>query len=395
MTVAPKNLKTELYMKTYLVTGAAGFIGSNFVKYLLYRKYKDEDIKVIVLDALTYAGNYGTIKDDVDGKRCVFVHGDIRDRELADSLFADNDIDYVVNFAAESHVDRSIENPQLFLETNILGTQNLLDAARRAWVTGKDATGYPTWKEGKRFHQVSTDEVYGSLGADGYFTEETPLCPHSPYSASKTSADLIVKAYHDTYHMPVTITRCSNNYGPYHFPEKLIPLIINNILEGKPLPVYGKGDNVRDWLYVEDHCKAIDLVVREGRDGEVYNVGGHNEMKNIDIVKLTIKTIHDMMAEDKGLRKILKKQVIDANGDIDISWINNNLITFVTDRLGHDQRYAIDPTKIKNELGWLPETMFADGIVKTIRWNLEHQDWVNEVTSGEYTKYYEQMYGNR
>lgn len=395
MTVAPKNLKTELYMKTYLVTGAAGFIGSNFVKYLLYRKYKDEDIKVIVLDALTYAGNYGTIKDDVDGKRCVFVHGDIRDRELADSLFADNDIDYVVNFAAESHVDRSIENPQLFLETNILGTQNLLDAARRAWVTGKDDTGYPTWKEGKRFHQVSTDEVYGSLGADGYFTEETPLCPHSPYSASKTSADLIVKAYHDTYHMPVTITRCSNNYGPYHFPEKLIPLIINNILEGKPLPVYGKGDNVRDWLYVEDHCKAIDLVVREGRDGEVYNVGGHNEMKNIDIVKLTIKTIHDMMAEDKGLRKILKKQVIDANGDIDISWINDNLITFVTDRLGHDQRYAIDPTKIKNELGWLPETMFADGIVKTIRWNLEHQDWVNEVTSGEYTKYYEQMYGNR
>ena len=395
MTVAPKNLKTELYMKTYLVTGAAGFIGSNFVKYLLYRKYKDEDIKVIVLDALTYAGNYGTIKDDVDGKRCVFVHGDIRDHELVDSLFADNDIDYVVNFAAESHVDRSIENPQLFLETNILGTQNLLDAARRAWVTGKDATGYPTWKEGKRFHQVSTDEVYGSLGADGYFTEETPLCPHSPYSASKTSADLIVKAYHDTYHMPVTITRCSNNYGPYHFPEKLIPLIINNILEGKPLPVYGKGDNVRDWLYVEDHCKAIDLVVREGRDGEVYNVGGHNEMKNIDIVKLTIKTIHDMMAEDKGLRKILKKQVIDANGDIDISWINDNLITFVTDRLGHDQRYAIDPTKIKNELGWLPETMFADGIVKTIRWNLEHQDWVNEVTSGEYTKYYEQMYGNR
>lgn len=395
MTVAPKNLKTELYMKTYLVTGAAGFIGSNFVKYLLYRKYKDEDIKVIVLDALTYAGNYGTIKDDVDGKRCVFVHGDIRDRELADSLFADNDIDYVVNFAAESHVDRSIENPQLFLETNILGTQNLLDAARRAWVTGKDATGYPTWKEGKRFHQVSTDEVYGSLGADGYFTEETPLCPHSPYSASKTSADLIVKAYYDTYHMPVTITRCSNNYGPYHFPEKLIPLIINNILEGKPLPVYGKGDNVRDWLYVEDHCKAIDLVVREGRDGEVYNVGGHNEMKNIDIVKLTIKTIHDMMAEDKGLRKILKKQVSDANGDIDISWINDNLITFVTDRLGHDQRYAIDPTKINNELGWLPETMFVDGIVKTIRWNLEHQDWVNEVTSGEYTKYYEQMYGNR
>lgn len=382
-------------MKTYLVTGAAGFIGSNFIKYLLYKKYKDEDIKVIVLDLLTYAGNYGTIKDDIDGKRCVFVHGDIRDRELADKLFAENDIDFVVNFAAESHVDRSIENPQLFLETNILGTQNLLDAARRAWVTGKDATGYPAWKEGKRFHQVSTDEVYGSLGAEGYFTEATPLCPHSPYSASKTSADMIVKAYHDTYHMPVTITRCSNNYGPYHFPEKLIPLIINNILEGKQLPVYGKGDNIRDWLYVEDHCKAIDLVVREGRDGEVYNVGGHNEMRNIDIVKLTIKTIHDMMADDKQLRNILKKQVKDANADIDISWINDSLITFVTDRLGHDQRYAIDPTKIKNELGWQPETMFTEGIVKTIRWNLEHQDWVNEVTSGDYQKYYEQMYGNR
>ena len=382
-------------MKTYLVTGAAGFIGSNYIKYLLYKKYKDEDIRIIVLDLLTYAGNYGTIKDDIDGKRCVFVHGDIRDRGLADKLFAENDIDYVVNFAAESHVDRSIENPQLFLETNILGTQNLLDAARRAWVTGKDETGYPVWKAGKRFHQVSTDEVYGSLGKDGYFTETTPLCPHSPYSASKTSADLIVKAYHDTYHMPVTITRCSNNYGPYHFPEKLIPLIINNILEGKQLPVYGKGDNIRDWLYVEDHCKAIDLVVREGREGEVYNVGGHNEMTNIDIVKLTIKTIRGMMEEDKELRKVLKKQVKDVNGDIDISWINDSLITFVADRLGHDQRYAIDPTKIKNELGWYPETKFADGIVKTIRWNLEHQDWVNEVTSGDYQKYYEQMYGNR
>lgn len=382
-------------MKTYLVTGAAGFIGSNYVKYLLYKKYKDEDIKIIVLDFLTYAGNYGTIKDDVDGKRCVFVHGDIRDRQLADKLFAENDIDFVVNFAAESHVDRSIENPQLFLETNILGTQNLLDAARRAWVTGKDTAGYPTWKAGKRFHQVSTDEVYGSLGADGFFTEDTPLCPHSPYSASKTSADMITMAYHDTYHMPVTITRCSNNYGPYHFPEKLIPLIINNILEGKNLPVYGKGDNVRDWLYVEDHCKAIDLVVREGKEGEVYNVGGHNEMTNIDIVRLTIKTVHDMMQADKGLRNILKKQVTDNNGDIIIDWINENLITFVTDRLGHDQRYAIDPTKIKNDLGWYPETRFADGIVKTIKWNLENQSWVSEVTSGDYQKYYEQMYNNR
>ena len=382
-------------MKTYLVTGAAGFIGANFIKYLLYKKYANDDIRVVVLDALTYAGNLGTIKDDIDNRRCFFVKGDIRDRELADRLFSEYDIDYVVNFAAESHVDRSIEEPQLFLSVNILGTQNLLDAARRAWVTGRDSQGYPAWKPGKRFHQVATDEVYGSLGAEGYFTEETPLCPHSPYSASKTSADLFVMAYRDTYHMPVSITRCSNNYGPYHFPEKLIPLIINNILEGKPLPVYGEGLNVRDWLYVEDHCKAIDLVVRQGREGEIYNVGGHNEMRNIDIVKLIISTIHDMMAEDKQLRKVLRKQVIGDDGEISIDWINDSLITHVADRLGHDQRYAIDPTKIKNELGWYPETRFADGIVKTIRWNLENQDWIKDVTSGDYQKYYEQMYGNR
>ncbi len=382
-------------MKTYLVTGAAGFIGANFIKYLLYKKYANDDIRVVVLDALTYAGNLGTIKDDIDNRRCFFVKGDIRDRELADRLFSEYDIDYVVNFAAESHVDRSIEDPQLFLSVNILGTQNLLDAARRAWVTGRDSQGYPAWKSGKRFHQVATDEVYGSLGAEGYFTEETPLCPHSPYSASKTSADLFVMAYRDTYHMPVSITRCSNNYGPYHFPEKLIPLIINNILEGKPLPVYGEGLNVRDWLYVEDHCKAIDLVVRQGREGEIYNVGGHNEMRNIDIVKLIISTIHDMMAEDKQLRKVLRKQVIGDDGEISIDWINDSLITHVADRLGHDQRYAIDPTKIKNELGWYPETRFADGIVKTIRWNLENQDWIKDVTSGDYQKYYEQMYGNR
>ena len=382
-------------MKTYLVTGAAGFIGANFIKYLLYKKYANDDIRVVVLDALTYAGNLGTIKDDIDNRRCFFVKGDIRDRELADRLFSEYDIDYVVNFAAESHVDRSIEDPQLFLSVNILGTQNLLDAARRAWVTGRDSQGYPAWKPGKRFHQVATDEVYGSLGAEGYFTEETPLCPHSHYSASKTSADLFVMAYRDTYHMPVSITRCSNNYGPYHFPEKLIPLIINNILEGKPLPVYGEGLNVRDWLYVEDHCKAIDLVVRQGREGEIYNVGGHNEMRNIDIVKLIISTIHDMMAEDKQLRKVLRKQVIGDDGEISIDWINDSLITHVADRLGHDQRYAIDPTKIKNELGWYPETRFADGIVKTIRWNLENQDWIKDVTSGDYQKYYEQMYGNR
>lgn len=382
-------------MKTYLVTGAAGFIGANFIKYLLEKKYKNDNIRIIVLDALTYAGNLGTIKNNIDDKRCFFIRGDIRDRELVDKLFKDYDPDFVVNFAAESHVDRSIEDPQLFLSVNILGTQNLMDAARRAWVNGKDTQGYPTWREGKRYHQVSTDEVYGSLGSTGYFTEETPLCPHSPYSASKTSADLFVMAYHDTYHLPVSITRCSNNYGPYHFPEKLIPLIINNILAGKPLPVYGKGENIRDWLYVDDHCKAIDLVVREGKAGQIYNVGGHNEMKNIDIVKLTIKTIREMMENDKALRTVLKKKELGADGEIRIDWINNDLITFVADRLGHDQRYAIDPTKIKNELGWYPETKFADGIVKTIRWNLEHQNWIAEVTSGDYQKYYEQMYGNR
>ena len=296
---------------------------------------------------------------------------------------------------AESHVDRSIENPQLFLQTNILGTQNLLDAARRAWVTGKDENGYPTWCKDVRYHQVSTDEVYGSLGAEGFFTETTPLCPHSPYSASKTSADMIVMAYRDTYKMPVTITRCSNNYGPYHFPEKLIPLIIKNILEGKKLPVYGDGKNVRDWLYVEDHCKAIDLVLRKGREGEVYNVGGHNEKENIEIVKLTIATIHRMMTETPEYRKILKKKELNDKGEISIDWINESLITFVKDRLGHDQRYAIDPTKITNELGWYPETKFETGIVKTIQWYLENQAWVENVTSGDYQKYYERMYKNR
>ena len=297
-------------MKTYLVTGAAGFIGANYIKYILA---KHEDIKVVILDALTYAGNLGTIAKDVDNERCFFIKGNICDRELADRLFSEYKFDYIVNFAAESHVDRSIENPQLFLQTNILGTQNLLDAARRAWVTGKDENGYPTWRKDVRYHQVSTDEVYGSLGEEGFFTEETPLCPHSPYSASKTSADLIVMAYRDTYKMPVTITRCSNNYGPYHFPEKLIPLIIKNILEGKRLPVYGNGTNVRDWLYVEDHCKAIDLVVRQGKNGEIYNVGGHNEKQNIEIVKLTIATIRRLMEEEPAYRKVLKKKELDEN----------------------------------------------------------------------------------
>lgn len=382
-------------MKTYLVTGAAGFIGANYIKFLLDKKYKNQDIKVVILDALTYAGNLGTIKDDIDNNRCIFIKGDIRDEKLLDKIFSDYDIDYVVNFAAESHVDRSIKEPQLFLDVNILGTQNLLEAAKKSWVIGKDEKGYPTWKTGKRFHQVSTDEVYGSLSSEGYFTEKTPLSPHSPYSASKTSADLFVMAYHDTYHAPISITRCSNNYGPYQFPEKLIPLIINNILSGKSLPVYGNGLNVRDWLYVDDHCKAIDLVITKGREGEIYNVGGHNEMTNIDIIKLTIKTIHDLMLENKSLRNILKKQEKDAYGNIDISWINDDLITYVADRLGHDARYAIDPTKINKDLGWLPETKFEQGIVKTIKWNLENQQWINEVTSGDYQKYYEQMYGNR
>lgn len=379
-------------MKTYLVTGAAGFIGSNFVKYMLQ---KHNDIRIVVLDALTYAGNLSTIAEDIDNDCCTFIRGNICDRALVDRLFVEYRFDVVVNFAAESHVDRSIENPQLFLQTNILGTQNLMDCARSAWVSGKDSNGYPTWRAGVRFHQVSTDEVYGALGEEGYFTEETPLCPHSPYSASKASADFIVCAYRDTYHFPVSITRCSNNYGPYHFPEKLIPLIINNILEGKKLPVYGQGLNVRDWLYVEDHCKAIDLVINNGRDGCIYNVGGHNEQRNIDIVKLIIDIVHRTMESRPEFRVLLKRQELDAEGKTDISWINYDLITFVKDRLGHDLRYAIDPTKIKNDLGWYPETTFAEGIEKTVLWNLENRKWVNEVTSGEYQQYYDHMYSRR
>lgn len=371
-------------MKTYLVTGAAGFIGSNFVKYMLT---KHGDIRIVILDALTYAGYLGTIDHDIDNKRCFFVKGDIRNRELVDGLFVKYGFDYVINFAAESHVDRSITDPQLFLETNILGTQTLLDAARKAWTTGKDSQGYPIWRSGTRYHQVSTDEVYGSLGATGFFTEETPLAPHSPYSASKTSADLFVLAYRDTYRMPVSITRCSNNYGPYHFPEKLIPLIIRNILRHKQLPVYGKGDNIRDWLYVEDHCKAIDLVVSKAPDGSVYNVGGHNEMKNIDIVKLIVKTIRRIMESEPQYRSLL--QSADRNN---LSWICDDLITFVADRLGHDQRYGIDPAKINRELGWSPETPFAEGIVKTIRWYLDNPQWTEAVTGTDYQAYYEKMY---
>ena len=379
-------------MKTYLVTGAAGFIGANYLKYILK---KHEDVRVVVLDLLTYAGYLGTISEDIDNERCFFVKGDICDRKLIDNLFAEYRFDVVVNFAAESHVDRSIENPQIFLQTNILGTQCLLDAARSAWQSGRDEQGYPTWRSGVRFHKVSTDEVYGSLGAEGYFMETTPLNPHSPYSASKTSAAHIVCAYRDTYHMPVSITRCSNNYGPYQFPEKLIPLVINNILQGKKLPVYGAGTNVRDWLYVEDHCKAIDLVITKGANGCIYNVGGHNERQNIQIVKIIIRTVHQLMEEHPEYRTLLGKQEHDAQGNISIDWINEDLITFVADRLGHDQRYGIDPTKIGNELGWQPETTFEEGIVKTIRWNLDHHDWVEAVSGDDYQNYYEKMYGKR
>jgi dTDP-glucose 4,6-dehydratase len=377
---------------TYLVTGGAGFIGANFVKYILR---KHQAIQVIILDDLTYAGNLGTIKEELKDPRVVFVKGNIGDTQVTTEIFEKYPIDYVVNFAAESHVDRSIENPQLFLQTNILGTQNLLDTAKKFWAIGKNENGYPVYRDGVKYLQVSTDEVYGSLGETGYFTETTPLDPRSPYSASKTGADLIVKAYGETFKMPINITRCSNNYGPYHFPEKLIPLIIKNILEGKQLPVYGDGSNVRDWLYVEDHCKAIDAVVLNGKIGEVYNVGGHNEKKNIDIVKLTISTIKCLMEENPEYKKALKNNCYSERDPHALDWINEDLITYVKDRLGHDQRYAIDPAKITAELGWYPETKFEDGIVKTIRWYLENQDWVEEVTSGDYQKYYQQMYGNR
>ncbi len=351
-------------MKTYLVTGGAGFIGSNFIHFML-KNY--DDIKIINLDKLTYAGNLENLKPVENNPNYTFIQADICDKEFINNLFKHYDIDYVVNFAAESHVDRSIIEPEIFAKTNILGTVTLLNAARNAW---QDGDGF---KEGKKFLQVSTDEVYGSLGKEGYFTEKTPLDPHSPYSSSKAAADLIVKAYYDTYKMPVNITRCSNNYGPYQFPEKLIPLMINNCLNKKPLPVYGDGMNIRDWLYVEDHCKAIDMVLHNGRIGEIYNVGGHNERTNIHIVKTIISYIHD---------------------NVDSS-VDESLIKYVADRKGHDRRYGIDPTKIREELGWYPETSFEDGIIKTIKWYLENKEWMKNVTSGEYQKYYERMYSNR
>lgn len=385
-------------MKTYLVTGAAGFIGTNFVKYML-EKY-EKDIKIIVLDKLTYAGNIENIQEEINSKKIDFVKGDIYNRELVEDIFSRYEIDYVVNFAAESHVDRSISNPQIFLETNILGTQNLLDVSKKFWSIRKDENGYPVYKEGKKFLHISTDEVYGSLSkdyteakelvlndkvkkvaegrknlktyGDKFFTEETPLDPRSPYSASKTSSDMIVRAYAETYKFPMNITRCSNNYGPYQFPEKLIPLIIKNILEGKKLPVYGDGSNVRDWLYVKDHNKAVDMVINNGRLGEVYNIGGFNEEKNINIVKLTIDTIAKIMKEEPEYRKILKT---------DIENISYGLINYVQDRLGHDARYAIDPEKIVTELGWYPETSFDKGIEQTIRWYLDNQEWIEKILS--------------
>ena len=352
-------------MTTYLMTGCAGFIGSNMILYML-KKY--EDIQIINLDALTYAGNMENLKSVEKDSRHIFVHGDIGDAELVKSLIAEYDPDYVINFAAESHVDRSIADPMIFVDTNVRGTVNLLQCCKNAWYD----SAAKTWKSGKKYLQVSTDEVYGALGADGFFTETTPINPHSPYSASKASADHYVKAFHDTYGMPVNITRCSNNYGSFQFPEKLIPLMIHNAMHHKSLPVYGDGMQIRDWLYVEDHCKAIDMVCNEGKIGEVYNIGGHNERPNIFIVKTIIEQLSERLRDPE---------------------INEGLIKHVEDRLGHDRRYGIDPTKIKNDLGWYPETPFEAGIVKTIDWYLENQEWVEHVTSGAYQEYYSEMYG--
>ena len=339
--------------KTIIVTGGAGFIGANFIFHMLEAH---PESRILCLDKLTYAGNLSTLAGVMDRPNFRFVKLDICDRAGVYRLFEEEKPQILVNFAAESHVDRSIEDPEVFLRTNVLGTQVLMDACRKYGI--------------ERYHQVSTDEVYGDLPLDRpdlFFTEETPICASSPYSASKAAADLLVMAYHRTFGLPATISRCSNNYGPYHFPEKLIPLMIANALADRPLPVYGTGENVRDWLYVEDHCKAIDLILQKGTPGEVYNIGGHNEMRNIDIVKLICASLGKP----------------------------ESLITYVADRKGHDMRYAIDPTKIHRELGWLPETMFADGIQKTIQWYLDNKEWWQTIISGEYQNYYEKMYGNR
>ena len=360
-------------MRTYLVTGGAGFIGSNYIHYM-FDKYGD-DIRIINVDKLTYAGNLENLKSIEGRDNYTFIKADICDKEAISKIFEENDIDRVVHFAAESHVDRSIKNPEVFVQTNVLGTAVMLNSAKAAW-ENEDGS----FKEDKRFLHVSTDEVYGSLPDDpnAYFYETTPIDPHSPYSSSKASSDLLVKAYVDTYHFPAVITNCSNNYGPYQFPEKLIPLIINNCLAGKSLPVYGDGKNVRDWLYVMDHAKGIDMATENGRFGERYNIGGHNEKQNIEIINIIIETLQELLP-DSDPRK--------AN-------VSKDLITYVTDRKGHDRRYAIAPDKIKAEMGWYPETMFKDGIRLTIKWYLENEEWMKNVTSGNYQKYYEDMYNN-
>ncbi len=351
-------------MKTYLITGGAGFIGSNFIQYI-FNKSK-EKIFVINIDKLTYAGNLDNLRSVESLENYKFIKGDICDVEILQEIFESFDIDCIVNFAAESHVDRSIEDPSIFIKTNILGTQTLLDISKKYWKINND------FREGKKFVQISTDEVYGSLGKEGYFTEKTSIDPHSPYSASKASADLIVKSYYDTYKMPINITRCSNNYGPYQFPEKLIPLIINNCLNERHIPVYGDGKNIRDWLHVEDHCRAIDLVINEGVIGEVYNIGGNNEKENVQIVKYIISVL-----KNKGLS------------------VSEELIRYVEDRKGHDRRYAIDSTKIKENLGFKPSLSFEDGMLKTLDWYLNNKMWLDKVGSGDYMSYYEKFYNKR
>jgi dTDP-glucose 4,6-dehydratase len=348
-------------MKTILVTGGAGFIGSNFVKLMLE---KHPEYKIINIDALTYAGNLENLKEIDGNPNYEFIKVDIRDREKIEEIFNNNDINSVVNFAAESHVDRSIEEPEVFLTTNIIGTQVLLDTAKKYWKVNPNDKYCKEYKPGVKFLQVSTDEVYGALGETGMFVETMPLMPNSPYSASKASADMIVRAYNETFGMPVNITRCSNNYGPYQFPEKLIPLMINNCLKEKDLPVYGDGMQVRDWLHVSDHCSAIDTVLHKGKDGEVYNIGGNNEKANIEIVKLIIGTLGK----------------------------SEDLIKYVKDRPGHDRRYAIDNTKITTELGWEPAYTFEQGMKETIQWNLENTKWIENIISGDYANYYDKMY---
>ncbi|MDO4288415.1 MAG: dTDP-glucose 4,6-dehydratase [Eubacterium sp.] len=368
-------------MKTVLVTGGAGFIGSNFVKYMLKQH---PDYKVVNLDLLTYAGNLENLTDIEDNANYTFVKGDIADRPFIKDLFEKYNFDYVVNFAAESHVDRSIENPEIFVQTNVMGTQVLLDAAKNLWQTGKDDDGYPTYREGVKYLQVSTDEVYGALGKTGMFTETTPIQPNSPYSSSKAGADLLVRAYGNTFKFPMNITRCSNNYGPYQFPEKLIPLMISNVLELKNLPIYGDGMQIRDWLHVKDHCSGIDTVLHKGRLNEVYNIGGNNEKANIQIVDLIIANVKE---------KVGAKAY--AGIDTDVSKINDDLKIHVEDRLGHDRRYAIDNTKITTELGWEPSYTFEQGIEETIEWYLNNQEWLKQVKSGGYQEYYEKMYSKK